>query len=82
MSIMRTIMFHVAYYGIALIKLPITLFVGLSLHIERLFMLAMRQIAKWYGDESIIEGVNLGCELTADGMDTWSEEYLSMKIES
>lgn len=82
MSIMRAIAFHVAYYGIALIKLPITLIVALSLSIEKVFMATMARIAKWYGDEAIIEGVNLGCELTADGMDTMAEIYLDMKIES
>ena len=82
MSIMRSIAFHVAYYGVSLIKLPISLLVALSLNIERWFMLVMSRIAGWYGDEDIIEGVNLGCELTVGGMDAMAEVYLGMKIES
>ena len=81
MTIMKTVLFRVVYYGIALIKLPFSLIVGIGLQIEKIFMWLMTKVAKWYGDENIITGVNAGLTATSYGMECWSDTYLDMKIE-
>lgn len=82
MAIVKAIAFRVAYYGVALIKLPFTLIVTLSLLIEKFCMWAMVKIAEWGGDSGYAEAVNWAMEATANGMEYWADEYRDLEIES
>ena len=81
MNAFEKIAFWVMFIGIAIVKLPITLIVAVGLWIEETLMGCIAQLAAWYGDESLIEGVNLGIELTAEASQRQSEDYLELKIE-
>ena len=81
MTIMKKIIFHVAYYGIAIIKLPFCLIGLMGLLVDKIGMWLMTRVVKWHGDDEIIDVVNDSMNLVSDFWEDFGDTYLDMKIE-